>query len=109
MNTKPRIKVKAGSRQIADVVFFDGLTKLDLDPTRIIDGAMVANLETIVVLGHTVDGQEYFASSISSGPEVLWLLKRLERALLSVEPEHLPPMAETPEGRVLPFQKPGRE
>lgn len=107
--TKPRIKVKAGSRHVADVVVLDMQTRLDLDPSRIIDGAVAHKLETIVVLGHTADGHEYFASSIASGPEVLWLLKRLERALLAVEPEHLPPMADNPEGRVLPFQKPGRE
>lgn len=108
MDTKPRIKRKAGSRQIADVVPLGCVTKLDLDPSRMLASvAEEVEFDAIVVLGYTADGEEYFASSISSGPEVLWLLKRLERALLAVEPEHLPPMADNPEGRVLPFQKPG--
>lgn len=108
--TKPRIKVKAGSRHVADVVPLGCVTALDLDPSRMLESVSEeVEFDAIVILGYTTAGEEYFASSISSGPEVLWLLKRLERALLSVEPEHLPPMADNPEGRVLPFQKPGRD
>lgn len=105
--TKPRIKVKAGSRPVADVVRLDMVTRLDIDPICVLDGAMEADLTHVVIAGYRTDGSEYFAASMADGGATLWLIERLKKLLLEIEPEHLPPMAEDPEGAVLPFRRKG--
>lgn len=103
--TKPRIKVKAGSRPVPDVVWLDMVTRLDIDPICVLDGAMEADLTHVVIAGYRADGSEYFAASMADGGETLWLIERLKKRLLEIEPEHLPPMADDPEGAVLPFTR----
>jgi hypothetical protein len=66
----------------ADVVTFPGITTLDLPPERIIQKASEAGLMDVVILGYDKDGEEYFASSVADGAEVLWLLERLKLQLL---------------------------
>lgn len=71
---------------MTDVVEFPGVTKLDLDPDRVL-GAAVGELSSAIVIGYTKDGEEYFASSISNGPETLWLLERMKLKLLQIVEE----------------------
>lgn len=61
---------------------FDGVTRLDLPPDRVLQQAVGA-LESVVILGYDRDGLEYFASSLADGSDVLWLLERCKRQLLS--------------------------
>lgn len=68
---------------MGDVVNFNGITKLDLDPDRVIDSAR-GNLTDVVIIGTHSDGTEYFASSIASGPEVNWMLDRAKIRLLRI-------------------------
>lgn len=105
--SKPRIKVKAGSRPVPDVVRLDVVTRLDIEPICVLDGAMEADLTHVVIAGYQADGSEYFASSMTDGGATLWLIERLKKRLLEIEPEHLPPMADNPEGAVLPFRRKG--
>ncbi len=65
-----------------NVVDFPGISTLDMDPTRILDTARKANLSDVVVLGYDAAGDEWFASSVADGAEVLWLLERLKLQLL---------------------------
>jgi hypothetical protein len=65
-----------------NVVNFPGITTLDMDPERIMEGARKANLSDIVILGYDQAGDEWFASSVADGAEVLWLLERLKLQLL---------------------------
>lgn len=58
-------------------------TRLDVPPSRILAGAAECGLESVVVIGYDADGGEYFASSAADGGDVLWLLERCKRALLS--------------------------
>lgn len=67
----------------AQVLRFQGITKLDIPVDRVLDGAMDEQLRCVVVLGYDVDGKEYFASSIADGADVLWLLERLKLRLLT--------------------------
>lgn len=67
---------------MAEIHVFDGITGHDLEPDRIIDN--LPEMESVIVLGYTKDEEEYFASSIADGGDVLWLLKRLEKQLLEV-------------------------
>jgi len=68
---------------MGDVVNFTGITSLDLDPDRVLDDAK-GKLVDVVVIGTHKDGSEYFAASISSGPEVGWMLDRAKLKLLQV-------------------------
>jgi hypothetical protein len=68
---------------VGKVVPFTGITKLDLPPDRILEGA-IGELEGVVILGYKKDGTEYFASSYADGGDVLWLLERLKLKLLNI-------------------------
>jgi hypothetical protein len=70
----------------AQIIRFDGLTKLDVQAHDVLGSALAANLKCAVVLGYDEDGEEYFASSMADGADVLWLLERLKLRLLTVEP-----------------------
>lgn len=72
-------------QRVAQVLRFNGVTKLDLPAQQVIDGAAERALKAVVVLGYDADGSEYFASSIADGADVLWLLERLKLKLLGVE------------------------
>jgi len=63
------------------VIPLNNVTRLDLPPDRILDAAR-AKLESVVILGYTAAGDEYFASSLADGGDVLWLLERCKQALL---------------------------
>ncbi|WP_043767594.1 hypothetical protein [Algiphilus aromaticivorans] len=65
------------------VVLFPGITKLDLPADRVLDAAK-DQLDRCVILGYDADGEEYFASSIADGGDVLWLIERMKKALLEV-------------------------
>ena len=69
---------------MADIINFTGITTLDLDPDRILEAAK-GELESVVIVGYgkAADGSqiEYFASSISDGGTVAWLLNRAVRGL----------------------------
>lgn len=63
------------------VVLFHGITKLNLPPDRILEGA-IGELDSVVILGFDKSGEEYFATSYADGGDVLWLLERLKKRLL---------------------------
>ena len=71
------------NKKTNNVIELDVITTLDLDPERILNKAH-DKLDDVVILGYDKNGEFYFASSISSGPEVLWLLENLKKLLLEV-------------------------
>lgn len=70
-----------------NVVNFSGITKLDMPPDRILDAAKGKLEGGVIVIGYDTDGDEYFASSIANGPDVLWLLERMKMKLLGIVDE----------------------
>jgi len=58
------------------------ITSLDWSPQRILAEAAERDLISVVVIGETADGAEFFSSSVASGPEVLWTLERAKLKLL---------------------------
>lgn len=64
------------------VTVMQNVTRLDIPADRVLEAAGAAELTSVVVLGYTPDGQEYFASSIADGGSVLWLMERLKKQLL---------------------------
>jgi tryptophanyl-tRNA synthetase len=70
------------------IIELETVTTLDLPPDRILRKAAEAELTHVVVIGVDPDGEEFFASSIASGPEVVWMLERAKLALLRMaDPE----------------------
>lgn len=53
-----------------------------VEPEQILADARKAELEDVIVIGRTRQGREWYATSTSSGPEVLWLIERLKFILL---------------------------
>lgn len=65
---------------------FSGVTVLDLDPDRVLSSA-VGELECVVLIGRTKEGDEYFTSSVADGGDVLWMMERAKKALLEISDE----------------------
>lgn len=65
-----------------NVVNLDIVTSKDLDPQRVLIGAINHNLEGVVVIGYDKQGYNYFASSYADGGTVLWLMEHYKLALL---------------------------
>lgn len=72
-----------GYVELANVVQGNFVTRLDIDPDRVLHAA-VGKLQSVVVIGYDADGEEYYASSIADGPNALWLLRRMEHNLIMV-------------------------
>ena len=70
------------SKSKDNVVKFNGITKLDMPAKVILREAQKHGLESVVLMGYDADGEEYFASSIADGGEVLWLSERLKKRIL---------------------------
>lgn len=66
----------------AQVIRWRGITKLDLPCDQVLGAALEDGLKCAIVIGYTSDGEEYFASSLADGADVLWLLERLKMRLL---------------------------
>lgn len=73
----------------AQVLRFRGVTRLDLPVDRILDAARDESLGCVIVIGYDGSGEEYFASSIADGADVLWLLERTKQRLLTVDPNEV--------------------
>lgn len=73
----------------AKIIPFTGVTVLDLPPERILQKAIEADLDGVLVIGYTKDGEEYAASSYADGGTALWLLERTKTKLLAVTPDDL--------------------
>lgn len=68
-----------------NVVILPVVTRLDIQPSRILDAAQSEEFEQVVVIGRTADGDEYFASSAADGGDVLWMIERAKLHLLQIE------------------------
>lgn len=70
---------------MAKVILFNGITKLDLPPDRVLENNIGLGHDGIIIMGYDKDGQEFFASTYADGGTVLWLMERLKLRLLNVE------------------------
>lgn len=67
-----------------NVVVAPVITSHDLPVNRILQGAHEADLETCVIIGYTKDGNEYFASNVADGAEIVWCMERAKLKLLNM-------------------------
>lgn len=65
----------------AQVFDFTGITKLDLDPDRVLEAAK-GKLQGVVVVGFDHDGEFYGASSYADGGNAIWLLEVCKKRIL---------------------------
>ena len=68
----------------AKIITLDCLTRHDITAERVLQGAIDAGLEGVVLMGYTKGGEHYFASSYANGGTCLWLLEKLKAELLSM-------------------------
>lgn len=66
---------------VDNVVVLPVVTSLPLDPTRVLGEAM-GQVTKVVIFGVTETGEEYFASSISDGADILWMMERARHKLM---------------------------
>ncbi|MBC6444615.1 MAG: hypothetical protein GDA50_04175 [Alphaproteobacteria bacterium GM202ARS2] len=56
------------------------------DAKVVLERALKSDINAVVILGWCEDGCEYMATSIASGPEVLWLTERMKQRLMGTQP-----------------------
>ncbi len=66
-----------------NVKLFPGITPLDFD-ADIMLGAAMGKLKSVVIIGETEEGDEFFSASVSSGPETLWMIERAKHKLMHI-------------------------
>ena len=58
----------------AEVLPFTGISILDIPPEKVLQAALDAGMDEVVIVGTDADGKHYFASSMASAPTVAWHL-----------------------------------
>ncbi len=65
------------------VVDFTGITTLDLNPDRLLEKAK-GKLESVLILGLTTEGEEYFASSKADAEYPIYMVERAKHRLMKM-------------------------
>lgn len=68
---------------MGDLVALPIITKEDLNPEAVLTAAQ-GKLQTVVIAGVDHDGEEYFASSVASGAEIVWMFERAKHSLMKI-------------------------
>jgi hypothetical protein len=69
---------------MGEVVNLDQITRLDLPPERVLNGALAKDLDVAIVVGITKEGEFYFSGSLADGSETLWWLEIAKKRLLEI-------------------------
>ena len=64
-----------------NIIRFTGLTKLDLTPDVILSDA-ADKLESVIVIGTTKTGDQYFSSSSSDAKDIMWHIETAKYMLM---------------------------
>lgn len=67
---------------MGNVVPLNCITTLDNPPEKILSAAIDHDLETVLVIGRTKDGDLYFAGSSADGGDALWMMELAKKALM---------------------------
>ena len=62
---------------MVDPTPFNGATLLDIEPRKVLEAALSANLSSVVLVGKQDDGTLYIAASMAEAGEMLWLTDRV--------------------------------
>lgn len=66
---------------MSNILNFDGITTLDLDPDMVLQNN-IGKLEGFVLVGYTTSGKEYLCTTYGDTPTILWLLERAKKQIL---------------------------
>ena len=69
---------------MSNVIPLGCITKLDIPVDRVLEEAK-EKLDTCILIGYDKWGDLYFASTVSDGGDVLWLLEKAKQALMNVD------------------------
>ena len=69
------------------VIPLNNETLLNIPAERVLNGALEADLEDVVILGKHSGGNYYFASSVADGGTVLWMWEKLKHELFGISCE----------------------
>ena len=70
-----------------NVVNLPVITKLDLQPDRLLNAAL-GKLDTCIIIGHDKDGNDYFASTKADAAVVIYHLERGKHNLMKIVDEY---------------------
>lgn len=68
---------------MGEVVDLGNITKLDLDPDRLLQKA-IGKMDEVIIIGFDKDGAEYFASSKADAAPVIYHLERAKHRLMKI-------------------------
>ena len=68
---------------MGEVVDLGNITKLDLDPDRLLQKA-IGKMTEVIIIGFHKDGSEYFASSKANAADVIYHLERAKHNLMKI-------------------------
>ena len=60
-------------------------TTLDIPVEKVLNGALKAELDVVILVGSTSEGELYFASSSGDETKVLWLIEKAKKDLLDFQ------------------------
>lgn len=59
-----------------------GVTRFDVPPAQVLEHAIAADLEGVIVIGFRKTGEEFACSSYADGGVALWLMERTKMRLM---------------------------
>jgi hypothetical protein len=69
---------------MGEVVDLPIVTKLDLDPQRVLQKALAAGMTEVVIVGFGPDGEFFFSSSKADAGAVIWHLEMAKKKLMDI-------------------------
>jgi hypothetical protein len=69
---------------MSKIVKLPVITRLDGRPSDALEHAIEKGLASVVIVGITEDGDEYFKSSVADGGTVIWMMERAKLKLLRI-------------------------
>lgn len=69
---------------MSNVIDLPVITTVPIPAEKILRRAIERDLQRCMIIGVDQDGEMYFCSTHSDGPETLWLMEQVKAALLEV-------------------------
>ena len=66
-----------------NVIGWGGITRLDIDPDKVLTAAG-GKLESVLIVGFTKEGDEYFASSKADAEYPIYMMERAKHRLMTI-------------------------
>jgi hypothetical protein len=68
--------------EVVDIGDFGGETKLDIEPDKVLEGAVGQSLSDVIVIGYDKDDTLYFAASSGDPCKTLWAIEQAKQWLI---------------------------